>query len=68
MTMAGRIFVGIAGVILLLPGTCSLAFMLMFGLGGSGGGEGGMLWILWLITYLVAWGGVVLLRKVWRNS
>ena len=60
----GKIFLGALGVLLLLPGLCSVAFMLLLGPPGSGGG---ILWALWIGTFAVAWGGFVLLRKAWNG-
>ncbi|MCI5074980.1 hypothetical protein [Oricola sp.] len=50
------------GVLLLLPGVCSVVFMGMFGNDGAG-----ILWLLWLVTFAIGWGGFVLLRKAWRG-
>lgn len=61
--MIGKIFMGILGFLLLLPGLCSAAFMVF--LGPSGGGGGAILWALWLITFAIAWGGYALLCKAW---
>jgi len=58
-----RVLLGIVGVLLLLPGLCSVIFMGMFGSNGAGG----ILWLLWLVTFAIAWGGFVLLRKAWRG-
>ena len=45
----------ILGIILLLPGICSLIFLSM------AGGAGGDLWGLWLACFVVAAGGIALL-------
>lgn len=60
--MAVKILLAILGVLLLLPGVCSVIFMGMFGSGGAGA-----LWLLWLFTFAIAWGGFVLLRKAFRD-
>jgi hypothetical protein len=60
--MVAKILLAILGILLLLPGLCSIIFMGMFGTGGAG-----PLWILWLITFAIAWGGLELLRKAWRG-
>ncbi|MAZ15819.1 hypothetical protein [Oricola sp.] len=60
--MIARVVLGIIGVLLLLPGVCSVIFMGTFGSNGAG-----PLWLLWLGTFAVAWGGFVLLRKAWRG-
>lgn len=57
-----RVLLGIIGVLLLLPGLCSVIFMGMVGGNGTG-----LLWLLWLITFAIAWGGFVLLRNAWRG-
>lgn len=57
-----KVLLGILGVILLLPGVCSVVFMAMLGTNGAGS-----LWLLWLATFLVAWGGFVLLRRAFGN-
>lgn len=53
-----KVLLAILGVILLLPGLCSVAFMAILGAGGAG-----PIWLLWLATFAIAWGGFVLLRK-----
>ena len=58
-----RVLLGIAGVLLLLPGLCSAVFMAMLGTGGAGGA----IWLLWFGTFAVGWGGFVLLRKAWNG-
>lgn len=45
----------IIGIILLLPGVCSLIFL---GLAGSGSGE---LWGLWMVCFVISFGGIALL-------
>jgi hypothetical protein len=50
----------IIGIVLLLPGLCSLFFIAGFALSGS-------LWILWGICFVVAIGGALLLRLGWRR-
>ena len=50
----------IVGVILLLPGVCSLFFM------GAGGGGGGALGALWLICFLISAGGITMIVKAFR--
>jgi len=48
------------GVVLLLPGLCSLVFM---GFAGGGGGLG----LLYLVTFAIAAGGIMLIRYAIRN-
>ena len=62
--MVAKILLAILGILLLLPGLCSVAFMVMF---GSPGGGDSIIWLLWLFTFAIAWGGFVLLRKAFRN-
>ena len=57
------VFLVLIGVVLLLPGICSLIFM---GLGGFGGGNGGLAG-LWFLTILIAAGGVALIVFAIRN-
>jgi hypothetical protein len=45
----------IIGIILLLPGLCSLIFL------GMAGGAGGDLWGLWVFCFVVSAGGIALL-------
>jgi hypothetical protein len=52
------------GIVLLLPGLCSLFFVTAF---LSGKGSAGGLGVLWLITFVVAAGGILLIRYAWRN-
>jgi hypothetical protein len=59
----------IFGLILLLPGLCSIIFM---GLAASdprglmNGGILGWLGTLWLVSFLISAGGIVLIRRVFR--
>lgn len=46
----------IIGIILLLPGVCSLVFLAMAGGGGSGD-----LWGLWMVCFVISFGGIALL-------
>lgn len=57
-----RVLLGILGAILLLPGLCSLAFIGMFGSNGADA-----MWMIWLITFVIGWGGFMLLRRAWRG-
>jgi hypothetical protein len=52
----------IVGIILLLPGLCSLIAMANLGLG-----EGAVVW-LWLIPFAIAAGGIALIVFAARNS
>ena len=65
--MFAKILLGLLGVILLLPGVCSLFFIASFGGGIGGGGDNALLWGLWLVTFAIGWGGVTLLRKAFGN-
>lgn len=67
MSTAGRIVLTLVGIVLLLPGLCSIVAMMIF-LAPSGGGDAGLLWGLWIFTFFVAWGGIALLRKVSRDG
>ena len=55
-----RVLFLLIGVILLLPGACSLGFMVM-SMGESG--SQGPLPLLWLICFAISFGGVMLIRK-----
>jgi hypothetical protein len=57
-------FLVLVGVVLLLPGICSLIFMGFGGLGG--GGQGGIVGLMFL-TFLIAAGGVALIVFAIRN-
>jgi hypothetical protein len=57
------VFLVLIGVVLLLPGICSLIFV---GLGGFGGGNGGIAGLMFL-TFLIAAGGVALIVFAVRN-
>lgn len=56
----------IAGVILLLPGICSVGAIILFLPQFSSSGMPGMLVPIWLATFAAAWLGVWLIRKA-RN-
>jgi hypothetical protein len=51
----------LVGIVLLLPGLCSLIFM------GAAGGGGGGLALVYLLTFAIAAGGVMLIRYAVRN-
>ena len=52
------------GIVLLLPGICSLLFMVPFLLGAGSVSD----WVvLWLMTFLLAAGGSALIRYAVRN-
>ena len=57
------VFLVLVGIVLLLPGICSLIFIGLGGLGGGNGSIGG----LWLLTFLVAAGGIALIMFAVRN-
>ena len=57
------IFLVLVGIVLLLPGICSLLFI---GLGGFGGGDGSIVG-LWLLSFLIAAGGIALIAFAVRN-
>jgi hypothetical protein len=65
MSMTGRVLLGLLGVILLLPGLCSLVSMFVFG--GTVGVSDSPIVLMWLVTFAIAWGGYVLLRKARRG-
>jgi hypothetical protein len=57
----------IVGIILLLPGLCSLgAIVILTGMGG-GGGSGSKLFLLWLFCFAVSAGGIWLILAVRKN-
>jgi hypothetical protein len=69
--MQGRpgstILLVILGGVLLLPGLCALATGIGLGVGGAiGARDLPMLLPLWIACFLIAWGGVHLIRKALR--
>jgi len=50
--------------VLVLPGICSLVFMIPLLLGRSSPGGWGL---VWLITFLIAAGGIALIRYAVKN-
>ncbi len=50
------------GVILLLPGACSLGFMAAF-LGSGSTSDVGLLSLLWLFCFAVSFGGIMMIRR-----
>ena len=50
----------IVGIVLLLPGVCSLFFMVNMG------SDAGVIGLLWLICFLVSAGGIALIVKAFR--
>ena len=66
-----RVFLGLVGAILLLPGLCSAGFMVFIlpGLAtGRNTGDAAMLITVWAFGFAIAWGGFVLLRKARRGG
>ena len=64
-----RVIVVLFGLILLLPGACSLLFMIgflptMFTQGLSGGAP---LILLWLVCFAVSFGGLMMIRSASKN-
>ena len=56
----------VVGVLLLLPGACSLGFMVLFiGAGNSGGL--GPLPLLWLACFAISFGGILMIRSALRR-
>jgi hypothetical protein len=55
-----RVIAFLFGVLLLLPGACSLVFMFL-SMGESG--SAGLLVILWLICFAISFGGILLIRR-----
>jgi hypothetical protein len=55
------VFLVLIGVVLLLPGLCSLVSMGFFGAGD------GALVLIYLVTFAIAAGGIVLIRYAIRN-
>lgn len=66
MNMAVRIILAVLGIILLLPGLCSAGFVVLSGTDQNRYDP--LLILLWLVTFLIAWGGFVLIRKAWRGQ
>ena len=54
---------GLIGIVLMLPGICSF-FMIPFLLDGDLPGGWGLVWV---ITFLIAAGGIALIRYAVRN-
>ena len=59
-----RVLAVIFGVILLLPGLCSLGFMVA--MQGSSGVESPII-LLWLICFAVSFGGILMIRNGLRG-
>ncbi|MDE3177674.1 MAG: hypothetical protein KGM15_16355 [Pseudomonadota bacterium] len=63
----------LVGALLLLPGACSLGFMVFFigaalqSPSGSGAGDLGPLTLLWMFCFLVSFGGVAMIRAALRR-
>ena len=55
---------GLIGLAMMLPGICSLLFMIPFLLGRSSPSGWGL---VWLITFLIAAGGIALIRYAVKN-
>ncbi|HXT07061.1 MAG TPA: hypothetical protein VN715_09015 [Roseiarcus sp.] len=62
-----RVLAFIFGVILLLPGACSLGFMAIL-LGSGSLGDIGPLPLLWLICFAISFGGIMMIRSAIRGS
>ena len=55
---------GLIGIVLMLPGICSLLFMIPFLLNGDSPGGWGLVWV---ITFFIAAGGIALIRYAVQN-
>ena len=55
-------FLVLVGIVLLLPGLCSLAFMIAFG-----GRDAGPIGLLWLVCFAIGIGGIMLIRYAVKN-
>jgi hypothetical protein len=70
---AAAVLMIISGIVLLLPGLCSLFFVVGFALSEPQNlfkfddAITGSLWVLWGICFVVAIGGALLLRLGWRR-
>jgi hypothetical protein len=65
-----RVLAVLVGVILLLPGLCSVGFIILF-LPQIGGGHG--IWdspivLLWLVCFAISYGGIVMIRNGIRGE
>ncbi len=65
MSKGHRFVLGLIGVILLLPGLCSLFFMATLGVGNMTNSDMSI-YGLWAITFLIGAGGIFFLRKAFR--
>ena len=66
-----RVFLGLVGAILLLPGLCSAGFMVAVVpeiARGRSAGDVALFAALWAVGFAIAWGGFVLLRKAFRRG
>ncbi len=61
-----RTLLAVLGLILLLPGLCSAGFVVLAAFDWNMIEP--MLILLWLVTFLIAWGGYVLIRKAWSGQ
>jgi hypothetical protein len=75
MSAALRALSVLLGLVLLLPGLCSMTFIVAFALEALQGARDpyviGLLvplGLLWAVTFLLAWGGVALLRRTARQT
>lgn len=61
-----RVLAVLCGVILLLPGLCSLGFIALsipdFMRGRGDAGAAGPLLLLWLVCFAISFGGIVMIR------
>jgi hypothetical protein len=60
-----RVLAVIFGIILLLPGLCSLGFMVAFA-GSSGVGSSPIV-LLWLVCFAISFGGFLMIRNGLRG-
>jgi hypothetical protein len=65
-----RVLAILVGIILLLPGLCSLGFMVAFipQFGGGTSGDAGPLMLLWLVCFAISFGGYVMIRAALRRG
>jgi hypothetical protein len=60
-----RVLAVLFGIILLLPGLCSLGFMAILLPAGASGGNAsvyGMFGLLWIVCFAISFGGILMIR------
>jgi hypothetical protein len=62
-----RVLAVLFGIILLLPGLCSLGFMVVLLPGSTNANALAPFWLLWIVCFAISFGGFMMIRAGMRE-